>query len=158
MVERAFNRKFQGTMSIEDYLNSSKEITPQLPPPREKSTPMLQKMLETTLKIFLTPSQTELLLKYLKSLYRDTREIWSLPFREALLMRCMYVLSYAILFAYELLALIRGHKRIPIPSRFFLSALALLALAVIWGASLGGGFGWGLFQPAGEDPKMESEK
>ena len=145
VVERAFNLKFQGTMSIEDFLSSSKETTPQPPPPREESTPMLQKMFETALRVFLTPSQTEHLLEYLKPLYRNTQEIWSLPFHEALLMRSMYVVSYAILFIYELHAFIKGHKRIPMPSRFFLSALALLALAVIWGSSSQGGLGWGLF-------------
>ena len=145
VVERAFNLKFQGTMSIEDFLNSSKEITPQPPSPRDKSTSMLQKMFETALRVFLTPSQTELLLKYLKPLHHNTQEIWSLPFREALLMRSMYVVSYALLFAYELYALIEGRKRIPMPSRSFLSALALLALAVIWGSSSQGGFDWGVF-------------
>ena len=145
VVERAFNLKFQGTMSIEDYLNSSEEITPQPPSRRDKSTSMLQNTFKKALGIFLTPSQSELLLNYLKTFYRDTRKIWSLPFHEALLMRSIYVLSYAILFAYELHAFIKGRKRIPMPSRLFLSALALLALAVIWGTSSQGGFGWGLF-------------
>ena len=151
VVERAFNLKFQGTMSIEDYLNSRKEITPQPPSRRDKFTSMLQNTFKKTLGIFLTPSQTELLLKH-------TREIWSLPFHEALLMRSMYVLSYAILFAYELHAFIKGHKRIPMPSRLFLSALALLALAVTWGSSSEGEFGWGLFHSAGNEPRMGSVK
>ena len=155
VVERAFNVKSQGTMSIEDYLNSSEEIAPQHPSRRDKFTSMLQNTFKKALRIFLTPSQTELLLNYLKPLYRDTREIWSLPFHEALLMRSMYVLSYAILLAYELHAFIKGHKRIPIPSRFFLSALALLALAFIWVFSSQGGFGWGLFGAAGKEPKTE---
>ena len=156
VVERAFNLKFQGTMSIEDFLNSSKEITAQPPSLRVKLTSMLQETFKKALGIFLTPSQTQRLLNYLKPLYRDTREIWFLPFHEALLMRSIYVLSYAILFAYEILAFLKGRKRIPMPSRFFLSALALLALAVIWGNSSEGGFGWGLFGDAGEEPKMES--
>ena len=150
VVERAFNLKFQGTMSIEDFLTSSKEITSQRPLSREKSTPMLQRTLEKALGIFLTPSQTEDLLNYLEPLYRNTLEIWSLPFHEALLMRTMYVVSYAILFAYELYAFLRGRKRIPMPSRYLLSSLALLALAGIWGTSSQGGFGWGLFSDAAE--------
>ena len=156
VVERAFNLKFRGTMSIEDYLNSSAEITPQPPSRRDKFTSMLQNTLKKALRTFLTPSQTELLLDYLKPLYRKTRRIWSLPFHEALLMRSIYVLSYAILLAYELHAFIKGRKRIPMPSRFFLSALALLALAVIWVSSSQGGFGWGLFYATGKESKMES--
>ena len=156
VVERAFNRKFQGTISIEDYLNACKEIAPQPPSRRDRLTSMLQRTFKKALGIFLTRSQTELLFNYLEPLYRDTREIWSLPFHETLLMRCMYVLSYAVLFAYELHALIKGHKRIPMPSRFFLSALALVALAVIWGTSWEGWFGWGFFGAAGEDLKMTS--
>ena len=156
VVERAFNLKFQGAMSIEDYLKSCEKITPQPPPPRAKSTSIFPKTFETALRIFLTPSQTQRLLNYLEPLYRDTRKIWSLPFHEALLMRSIYILSYAILFAYELCALIKGCKRIPMPSRFFLSALALLALAVIWGNFSEGGFGRGLFGAAGKEPKMES--
>ena len=156
VVERAFNLKFQGTISIEDYLNSRQEITPQPPPPRKKSTSIFPKTLETALRIFLTPSQTKRLLNYLKHLYRETRYIWSLPFHEALLMRSMYVLSYAILFAYEVQAFIKDPKRIPMPSRFFLSAAALLALAVIWGSSSQGGFGFGsLFRAAGKEPKSK---
>ena len=156
VVERAFNLKFQGTMSIEDYLNSRQEITPQPSTPRKKSTSIFLKTLETALRTFLTPSQTKRLLNYLKPLYRKTRYIWSLPFHEALLMRSMYVLSYAILFAYEIHAFIKDPKRIPMPSRFFLSALALLALAVIWGSSSQGGFGFGiLFHAAGKEPKSK---
>ena len=156
VVERAFNLKFQGTMSIEDFLNSSKEIAPQPPSRRNKFTSMLQRTIKKALSIFLTPSQAERLLNYLESLYRNTRKIWSLPFHEALLMRSIYVLSYAVLFAYEFLAFIKGRKRIPMPSRFFLSALALLVLAFIWGTSSQGGLGWGLFGAAGKEPKMES--
>ena len=156
VVEQAFNHRFQGTMSIEGFLNSSKEITPQPPSPPEKSTPKLQKTFETALGIFLTPSQTKRLLNYFAPLYHDTQKTWSLPFHEALLMRSMYVLSYAILFIYEVHALIKGHKRIPMPSRFFMSALALLALAVICGTSSQGGFGWGFFGAAGKEAKMGS--
>ena len=156
VVERAFNLKFQGAMSIEDFLNSSKEFAPQPPSPRDRFTSMLQRTFRKALDIFLTPTQTERLLKRFKPLYRDTRKIWSLPFHEALLMRSIYILSYAILFAHELYAFLKGRKRIPMPSRFYLSALALLALAVIWGNSSEGGFGWGLFGVAGKEPKMES--
>ena len=156
VVERALNLRFQGALSIEDYLILSKEITPQPPIPCDNPRPKLQKVFETAPGIFLTPSQTKLLLKHLKPLYRKTQKIWSLPFHEALLMRSMYVLSYAVLLTYELAAFIKGHKRIPMPSRFFLSALAILALAIVWGSSLQGGFGWGFFGAAEKERKMES--
>ena len=158
VVERAFNLKLQGTRSIEDYIDRIKLIAPLPPSPREKPTSISPKTFDTALSIFLTPSQTELLLNYLKPLYRNTQKLWSLPFHEALLMRSIYVLSYAILFAHELFTFIIGCKRIPMPSRFFLSALALLALVFIWGNSLEGGSGWELFGVAGKEPKMESGK
>ena len=157
VVERAFNLKFQGAMSIEDYLNSNEEISPQPPSRRDRFTSMLRKTMMKVLSIFLTPSQKQLLLNYLESLYRHTHNIRSLPFHEALLMRSMYVVSYAVLFAYELHVLIKSHKRISMPSRFSLSALALLALAVIWGSSSQRVFGWGsLGGAAGKEHKMET--
>ena len=155
VVERAFNLKFHGTKSIEDFLDPSDENTPQPLPPQENPVPKLQKALEKTLGILFTPSQTELLLKRLEPHYRDIRKIWSLRFHEALLMRSMYVLSYTILLTYELQALIRGKRRIPMPSRFILSAFALLALALIWGSSSQGVFSWDFFS-AETKPETES--
>ena len=139
VVERAFHLKFQ---SLDDFLDLSNEIALQPPSRRENSVAVLRKTFEKALGIILTPSQIELLLDRLQTLYQDTRKIWSLSFHEALLMRCFYVISYALLLAYELNALIKGRKRIPMPSRFLLSALALLALALIWGP-LQGVLPWG---------------
>ena len=133
VVERAFHLKFQGTKSIEDFLDPSDEIAPQPPSRLDKFMLVLHKTFKMALRIFFTPTQTELILD---QLYYDIQHIWSLSFREALLMRCMYVSSYAVVLAYELQAFIRGHKRTPMPSRFLLSALAFLALVLIWGSSL----------------------
>ena len=144
VVERAFNLEFQGTKSLDDYLNLSNEVAPQPPSQRDRPMSLLQETFEKVLETILTPSQTKLLVHHLKTLYEDTRQIWSLSFSEALLMRCFYVISYALLLAYELNALIKGRKRIPMPSRFLLSALAFLALAVTWGSSQGVLF-WGSF-------------
>ena len=144
VVERAFTLKFQGTKSLDDYLNLSNEVAPQPPSRRERLISLLQETFEKVLGTFLTPTQTELLLDHLKRLYKDIRKLWSLSFSEALLMRSLYVISYALLLAYEIYALIKGRKRIPMPSRFLLSTLAFLALAVICGSSRGG-FSWGPF-------------
>lgn len=154
VVERAFHLKFQGTKSIEEFLESGDEITPQPPSRLDKFILVLQNTFRKALRIFLTPTQTEELLYPIKDLHLEIREIWSLPFHETLLMRTMYVLSYAILLAYELQAFIRGHRRMPMPSRFILSALAFLALAFIWGFSSQGGFFWGFFA-AGTKPKVD---
>ena len=142
VVERAFNLKFHGTKSLDDYLNLSNAVAAQPPSRRDRLMSLLQETFEKVLGTILTPSQTKLLVHHLKTLYKG--QIWSLSFSEALLMRCFYVISYALLLAYELNALIKGRKRIPMPSRFLLSTLAFFALAVIWGSSQGGFF-WGSF-------------
>lgn len=143
VVERAFHLKFHGTKSIEDFLESSDETAPQPPSRLENFKLVLQKTSRKVLETLLTPTQTELLLDHIQRLHHDTRKIWSLPFHQALIMRSMYVLSYAILLACEIQAFIKGHKRIPMPSRFVLSALAFLALVLICGSSSQGGFSWG---------------
>lgn len=144
VVEQAFNLKFQGTKSLDDYLDLSNEVAPQPPSRRDRLMSLLQKMLGKALGVILTPSQIELLRIHFSGLSYDIRKLWSLSFHEALLMRCFYVISYALVLAYELNTLIKGRKRITMPSRFLLSALAFLALAVIWGWSQEGVF-WGPF-------------
>ena len=54
VVERAFNQKFQGKESIENYLNASDEVAPQPPSRYERLMSMLQKTLDKALGIFLT--------------------------------------------------------------------------------------------------------
>ena len=134
VVERAFNIRFQGTKRLED-LDLSDQLALQPLPPQDRPISAVQKMFRKTLRMFLTPPQTDLLLKRLGALYLEFRRIWSLSFYEALLMRFLYVSSYALLLVSETCAFIKGHKRIPTPSRSFLSAVAVLMLAVVWGSS-----------------------
>lgn len=144
VVERAFTLQFQGTKSLDDYLDLSNEVAPQPPSRRDRLMSQLEKMLGKALGVILTPSQIELLHLHFRKLRYEIQRVWSLSFSEALFMRCFYVISYALVLAYELNTLIKGRKRITMPSRFLLSALAFLALAVIWGSSQEGDF-WGPF-------------
>ena len=144
VVERAFTLKFQGTKGLDDYLDLSNEVAPQPPSRRDRLMSQLEKMLGKALGVILTPSQIELLHLHFRKLRYDIQRVWSLSFSEALFMRCSYVISYALILAYELNTLIKGRKRITMPSRFLLSALAFLALAMIWGSSQEGVF-WGPF-------------
>lgn len=142
VVERAFNLKFRGSRSLEDYIQLSNEPTLQPPPQQDELVSIIRKTLEKALGIVLTPTQTQLLCDRLRVLYLDIRKLWSLPFYEALLMRLIYVFSYIILLALETLAFIKGHKRIPRLSRSLLSAAAVLMLALVWGSSQMG-VSWG---------------
>lgn len=141
VVERAFNLKFQGSTSLEHYAESIKALTPQPSAPHGPES-ALRKTLAKVLGIALTPTQMRLLHDRLRGLLSETQKIWSLSFYKALLMRFLYVSSYAILLAVEVNTFIKGHKRIPVPSRFLLSAFALLILALVWGSSQMG-ISWG---------------
>ena len=134
VVERAFHLRFQGTKSLEDYIDP-KEPTSQHPSRRDRLILVLQTALEKALGIVLTPSQITLFRDHLEDLYYYIRPLWKLSFYEALLMRFIYLLSYAVLLAVEMRAFIIGRKRVPMPSRFLLSSVAFLALALIWGSS-----------------------
>lgn len=134
VVERAFNDKYQGKMRLDDYISPSKELPPQPPSRRGKPVSALQKTLEKALRMILTPTQIEHLHYHLRVFQYEIRGIWSLSFYEILLMCFIYALSYALLLAIELHAFIKGHKRIPMASRTVLSAVAFLALALIWGS------------------------
>lgn len=142
VVERAFKLKFPGTRSLEDHLKLSDEHNLRPSPQPEYPVPVLRNTFGKALELVLTPAQTESLHDRLRKLYCDMRKIWSLPFYEALLVRSIYVLSYALLLAVETNAFIKGHKRIPMPSRSLLSAVALLLLAIVWGSSQTG-ITWG---------------
>lgn len=135
VVERAFTLKFRGTKSLDDYLDLSNEVAPRPPSRRDRLVSQLEKMLGKALGVIFAPSQIELLHLHFRQLRYHIQRVWSLSFSEALFMRCFYVISYALVLAYELNTLIKGRKRITLPSRFLLSALAFLALAVIWASS-----------------------
>ena len=154
VVERAFNDKYQGTKTLEDYYNLSEHLTLQPSPPPAKPASLLQKTYNKALTIFLTPTQIELLHDHLSDLSYHIRKFWSLSFHEALFIRSIYILSYTLLLAIELHALIKGQKRLQMPSRYFLSALALLALALIGGSSLLG-YSWDSFV-TGSKAEIES--
>ena len=144
VVERAFEKKFMGTRTLEDYYSHPEQFAPPPPLQQPKSVSTLQEAFEKTLTVLLTQSQIKFVCLHLEDLYYDFRRIWRLSFHQALLMRFLYVVSYALLLAIELYALIRGHKRIPMPSRNHLSTLAVLALALIWGSSQMG-ISWGSY-------------
>lgn len=135
MVQRAFNLKFQDSTSLKDYDERSNELTLQSLPQQQGPMSTLRKLLAKFLGIALSPTQISLLHNRLGRLHRDIQKIWSLSFYETLLMRTIYVSSYALLLALEIHAFVKGHKRIPMPSRSSLSAAALLTLALVWGSS-----------------------
>ncbi len=135
VVERAFNLKLQRTKSPEEEINIYDEVALQPPLRRVKLASALQNIFKYALRIFLTPSQTELLRHHLYHLYHDLRRTWSLSFYEASLMRFLFASSYALLLTLELHAFITGYKRVPMPSKCFLSAVAFLALVLMWGSS-----------------------
>ena len=141
VVEQAFNLRFQGAKSLEDYTDFNDDFALQHPQRQDRPMLALQKTLKKALGIFLNPTQTKHLYHCLGRLFLDIRHFWSLSFYEALLIRVVYVLSYALLLALETHAFVKGRKRIPTPSRFLLSAVALLLLALVWGPSQLG-FSW----------------
>ena len=102
----------------------------------DKTSPVSQNMVERVLGFLSTYYTPALHGHRVEPHHRGFKDLWSLSFYEALLMRFFYVLSYALLLAVGILAFIRGDKRVRMPSRSILSAVALLFLAIIWGSSL----------------------
>lgn len=134
-VERAFELKDQSTKSSE-LCGPSCGLESKSLNQEDKTTPVPQNIFEKALG-FLSTHYTPGLHKHrVEPYYRGIGDLWSLSFYEALLMRFFYVLSYVLLLAVGILALIRGEKRVPMPSRSILSAGALLLLAFIWSSSL----------------------
>ena len=136
VVERAFIDKFQGMKTLEDYYDLNEDFAPQHPPPQDEPASIVQRTFNKALTAVLTPAQIKLLHRRLRYSCDEIQIIWSLSFYEALFIRLIYVLSYALLLTIELHALIKSHKRVQMPSRYFLSALAVLALALMWCSSL----------------------
>ena len=135
VVERAFNRRYRDKKSLDDHIILGDALALQPLQPEDIPRSMLRKTLDKFLGIYFTPTQTENLHIRLRGLYLEIKQAWSLSFYRALLMRFIYVLSYALLLILEILAFIKGHKRIPTPSRSLLSAVAVLMLALVWGSS-----------------------
>ena len=128
VVERAFNLKFKGSKSFEDYADVIHEPNPETLEKKEKPPPTLRGRFSESLKIIYIPYQRRECIPY------TLRRLWRMPFQEALLMRSLYVLSYVLLLATEALAVAMGVKKIPKPSRSLLSTVAILALVLIWGS------------------------
>ena len=134
VVERAFHLKAQGTTILREHEpNCRFEV--ELHDHGDKATPVSRNMSEKALGFLFTYYRSLLRGHRVRPHYRAIDALWSLSFREALLMRFFYVLSYVLILALGILAFIRGDKRVRMPSRTVLSAVALLLLAFIWGTS-----------------------
>ena len=134
LVERAFHLKAQSTTNLKQYdPNCGFEV--QSPNRGLKTMPVSPNMFEKALGSLFTYYRPLLRGHRVPPHYRAINALWSLSFREALLMRFFYVVSYVLLLALEIIAFIRGHRRVRMPSRTVLSAVALLLLAFIWGTS-----------------------
>ena len=122
VLERAFNLKFKGTKSFEDYKDAGPELIDEPPAWQENRGTSLDRL-------------CAVLMSYptVESWYYELRRLWKMSFREALLMRFLYVLSYTLLLATVALAFATGVKRFPKPSRSLFSAVAALILVLIWG-------------------------
>ena len=134
VVERAFRLKSQSLDDLTVHEPSS-ELEPQSHE-KVEAIPAPQNILEKAFRPLLAYYGRPLLGCH--SRYRsdyEIRNLWALSFHEALLMRFFYVLSYVLLLVLGILAFIRGDKRVRMPSRTILSAVALLLLAYIWGTS-----------------------
>ena len=122
VVKRAFNLKFQGTESFEDYIDPSIQIDCPPSTRRERFILAIQSAHKKILEFIFS-----------RFIPYEAQDLWHLSFTEALLMRSIYIVSYFLLFAVEAVAFATGQKPIPKPSRTFLSAVAVLMLAIIWG-------------------------
>ena len=135
VVEQALRLKSQST-------TISKEKEPKCifevesPDLEDKTTPIPQNIFEKAvgfLSTYYTPVPHG---HRVRPHVRGIGDLWSLSFYDALRMRFFYVLSYALLLAVSIIAVIQGKNRVPMPSRTIMSAVALLLLAFIWGSSL----------------------
>ena len=134
VVERAFRLKVHSTDALTVHEPSS-ELEPQSLNQESEAMPVLQNTFKKALGSLLTYHRRPILIRHSRHHYYGIRDLWSLSFYEALLMRFFYVLSYVLLLVLGILAFIRGDKRVRMPSRTILSAVALLLLAYVWGTS-----------------------
>ena len=132
VVEQALRLKGQSTDSIKEYHpECGSEVQS-----HEKITPVPRNVFGKALEFLSTYYRRPPLRRYSRDRYYEMGDLWSMSFYEALLVRFFYVLSYLLVLAVGVFAVIRGDKRVQMPSRTVLSAVALLLLAYIWGSSL----------------------
>ena len=134
VVERAFRLKSQSLDDLTVHEPSS-ELEPQSHE-KVEAIPAPQNIFEKACRALLAYYRRPL--PGCHSRYRsdyEIRNLWTLSFHEALSMRFFYVLSYVLLLVLGILAFIPGDKRVRMPSRSILSAVALLLLAYVWGTS-----------------------
>ena len=134
-VERALELKDQSTKSSE-VCGPSCGLESQSLNQEDKSTPVPQNKFEKAIGFLSTYYKSGLDEHRVEPYHLGIGDLWSLSFYEALCMRFFYVLSYALILAVGIIAVIQGKKRVLMPSRTIMSALALLLLAFIWGSSL----------------------
>ena len=135
VVERAFRLKAQSTNNLK-ACEPNCELEPQSLDKKVEAVPAPQNIFEKTFGSILTYYRRPLLGQHSRHRYYAIGDLWSLSSYEAVLMRFFYVLSYVLLLVLGVFAFIRGDQRVRMPSRSILSAVALLLLAYIWGASL----------------------
>ena len=132
VVEQALRLNGQSTDSIKEYQpECGSEVQS-----HEKITPVPRNVFGKALEFLSTYYRRPPLRRYSRDRYYEMGDLWSMSFYEALLVRFFYVLSYLLVLAVGVFAVIRGDKRVQMPSRTVLSAVALLLLAYIWGSSL----------------------
>ena len=135
VVERALEIKAQSTKNLE-VCGPGCELESQSLNQEGEAMPVAQNIFKKAFGSLLAYYQHPLHEWQSRYRYYEMRNLWSLSFYEALLMRFFFVLSYVLLLAVGILAVVRGDQRVRLPSRSILSALALLLLAYIWGSSL----------------------
>ena len=140
VVERAFTSQGQHSKNLQQFRDIHSELKICYVHPKRQEIVMLvlREMTQSVLGYILTPHQIAIVQDYIKDLFRNSRALWHSAFYEALLVRSFYILSYLILLALEVRAIITRRKRFPLPSRDLLSAGAVLGLVLIVGASLFG--------------------
>ena len=140
VVERALASQVQHSKNLQHFrdIRSELEICYVHPKRQEIVMLVLREMTQSGLGYILTPPQIAIVQDYIEDLFRNSRALWHSAFYEALLVRSFYILSYLILLALEVRAIITRRKRFLLPSRSLLSTGAVLGLVLTVGASLFG--------------------
>lgn len=136
VLENAFNARFQGRENMKDYTLFRDQSAPSSSLGEDESSSFPRKFINMLLGKIMTSEQSRRLQFHLSWYKNDIPRFWPKPFHKALLVRFVYILSYAMIIIMAASAFIKWNRRIQIPSRTLLSAVALLMLAVVWGSSL----------------------